>query len=140
MQLFVAKPADAAPIAAFLTACTGKRWDEMLIHEDIADKKQYCVKQDDRIIAVCSIKSLGNNAQLLYRLYVQESLRGKGIGSSILRLCCKKADQSGISVYAECPQRDEQLLHFLQKNGFRQTTSYTDKETVVAVCGYLPKA
>lgn len=139
MQLFLAKPSDAAAIAAFLTGCTGKKWDEMLIQNDVADKTQYCVKQNDTIIAVCSIKSLGNNTRLLYRLYVAENLRGRGIGSSILKLCVKRADASGSPVYAECPQRDDNLLHFLNKNGFKQIASYTDKETVVAVCGYLPE-
>ena len=65
MQLFLAKPSDAAPIAAFLTGCTGKKWDEMLIQNDVADKTQYCVKQNDAIIAVFNIKSLGVKGQEL---------------------------------------------------------------------------
>ncbi len=139
MQLFTAKPADATDIAVFLTRNTGKKWDEMLIQNDIADLTLYCVKQNNQIIAVFNIKSLGDKAKLLYRLYVAENLRGKGIGTSILNLCKKRADQSNNPIYAECPQRDDNILHFLKKNGFQQISSYNDKETVVAVCGYIPR-
>lgn len=138
MQLFIAKPADASEIATFLAECTGKKWDEMVIHNDIADKTQYCVKQNDRILAVFNLKPLGDKAKLIYRLYVAEPLRGKKIGSSVLNVCKKRADGSGTPLYAECPQHDDNLLHFLQKNGFKQISSYNDKETKVAVCGYIP--
>lgn len=133
MQLFTAKPADAAEIAAFLTKVTGKKVDEMKIQEDIADKTQYMVKQENRILAVFSIKPLGPSGRLIYRIIVAENLRGKGIGSSILRVSKKRCEQSGNTLYAECPLRDDRLTHFLTKNGFTQMSSYTDHENVVGV-------
>ncbi len=139
MRLSLATPADAAAVAAFLTECTGKKHDEMKIHEDIADKTQFLVSDDTGITAVFNLKPLGEKGKLLHRLYVKEALRGKKIGSSVIRACKMRADRSGTALYAECPARDENLLHFLRKNGLRQISCYNDKETVVAVCGYLPK-
>ncbi len=138
MQLFLAKPTDAAKIAAFLTECTGKRFDEMKIGEDIADKTQYLLCEEDAVLAVFNRKPLGQKGVLLHRLYVAEGLRGKKIGSSILKFCQKRADQSKTALYAECPARDENLCHFLQKNGLKQLSGYNDGQTPVAVFGYLP--
>ncbi len=133
MRLYTAKPSDAEKIAQFLTIATGKRWDEMTIQNDISDKTQYFVRQDDQLVAVFSIKPLAQGCKLIYRLIVKERLRGKGIGSAILRVSKKRCEQTGNTLYAECPQRDDRLVHFLTKNGFTQMTSYTDRENIVGV-------
>ncbi len=133
MQLYTAKPSDAQEIAQFLTTATGKCWDEMTIQNDVADKTQYFVRQEKDLMAVFSLKPLAPGSMLIYRIIVKERFRGKGIGSAILRVSKKRCEQTGNTLYAECPQRDDHLTHFLQKNGFTQISSYTDKEMVVGV-------
>ena len=139
MQLRKATPADGTLLTAFLSRITGKIFDEMKLQEEIADDTQYIVLHKEHIIAAYTLKPLGDKVLKLERLCIHPSLQDKDFDRQLIEKCKQQAAKAGMPLYAEFPLRDEEQTALFQACGFKQTATYNDKETVVAVYAYLPE-
>lgn len=67
-------------------------WNEWLDEQEY-DKLQeepnilISAEQDDKLVGICSIKELTSNECLLNSFYVDKSLRKKGIGTKLFKMC-----------------------------------------------------
>lgn len=139
MQLRKATPADGAHLTVFLSRISGRTFDEMKIQEDIADDTQYIVVHKGHILAAYTLKPLSGRVLKFERLCIRENLQGRDFDRWVIDKCKQQAGAAGKPLYAEFPLRDEEQTELFRSCGFKQTATYNDKETVVAVYAYLPE-
>jgi len=120
-------------------------WDSGLIKDDISYGYQYIVKEDNKIIAVFSLKDMSvnfwtnenNNNQLyLYRIAVAPLVQGKNIGKNICNWVQSVSKQNYKTIYLDCWAGNVKLKNFYQSVGFEYLDDFQEEDYFVSVFKY----
>lgn len=120
-------------------------WYQETVRKEL--KYQYVVKEYGRIIAVFSIKPLGDNNYVtagkadyyLYRIAILPEYQGKGVGHVILRHIQRRCHKEHKNIYLDCYYENKKLKSLYEKEGFRYQGNYQEKDYYISVYRYLWK-
>jgi ribosomal protein S18 acetylase RimI-like enzyme len=144
---------DSDPIVQLLNEVTQKLmsqnikqwdypWDNSLISSDISSGFQYIVEENNKIIAVFSIKDMPANywtkeekpdQMYLYRIAVAPQCQGKSVGNVICNWIHDYAIQNNKTIYLDCWAGNEKLKNFYDNAGFSYIGDYPEESYLVSV-------
>jgi GNAT superfamily N-acetyltransferase len=72
----------------------------LLIHDmlfDLSGKRELRLSaiENGRLIGVASVANFGRSAGTIFQLFVRPDVRGKGVGTALVRVACQQAKDAG---------------------------------------------
>jgi ribosomal protein S18 acetylase RimI-like enzyme len=156
MNIELAQLDNLSDIVALLNSATKKLlslnikqweypWDSKVIEEDIVNNFQYIVKNDNKIMAVFSLKDMSNNQwtndtsnnqMYLYRIAVDPIYQGNNVGHFICDWVQNYSKQNKRNIYLDCWAGNEKLRSFYKDAGFLFVGDYPEDDYFISVFRY----